>query len=100
MGWVKKMLRNCFLIFFFFNSANVTQPTPEIFTDDPSKLSFVYFFAFLLGIEGLRMAVQTKMKAREDVGGHSTAFVQCLVVYPRCHRCYKHAPSFFLHFLL
>lgn len=69
MGGIKRMLQKCFLT--FFNLVNVTQATPETFTEDPSKLPFVYFFAFILGIEGLRMmSVQREMKTRK-VGGHS-----------------------------
>ena len=48
-------LRNCFLIFF---SDDVTQTTPETFTEDPSKLHFCLFvclFAVLLGIDRLRV---------------------------------------------
>ncbi|XP_024904582.1 microfibrillar-associated protein 5 isoform X9 [Pteropus alecto] len=48
---------------------NVTQATPETFTEDPSKLPFLYFFAFILGIEGLRMmSVQREMKTRKSAG--------------------------------
>ncbi|XP_024904583.1 microfibrillar-associated protein 5 isoform X10 [Pteropus alecto] len=51
------------------DSVNVTQATPETFTEDPSKLPFLYFFAFILGIEGLRMmSVQREMKTRKSAG--------------------------------
>lgn len=49
----------------------MTQVTPETFTEDPSKLSFVYFFDFILGIKRLRtMSVQREMKTRK-IGGLS-----------------------------
>lgn len=68
MGEIKRILQKCFLTFFFY-LVNVTQVTPETFTEDPSKLSFVYFFDFILGIKRLRtMSVQREMKTRK-IGG-------------------------------
>lgn len=70
-GRDKENTPKMFSDFFFFYLVNVTQVTPETFTEDPSKLSFVYFFDFILGIKRLRtMSVQREMKTRK-IGGLS-----------------------------
>lgn len=85
LGGVKRMLRKCFLIFYF---SLATQGPEENLTEDPSKL-FLYFFAFILGIEGL-MLQSIQRKPKKEVGGHSE-LMQSSIVYLRCHLCCKHA---------